>query len=123
MQKRILIIDDNEQDIKIMKRFLNKAGFSDIHNALTGEQGLVKFKKLKPALIILDTILPDMIGFDVCSQLRKQNAGEDLKIIMMTGMIDAVDAVKARRAGADDYCVKTADCSALIEAVRKNTEG
>jgi len=102
---------------------LNKSGFTDIEIAITGEEGIDKLQSLRPDLIILDTILPDMIGFEVCTKLREVENMPDLKIIMMTGIIDAVDAVKAKRVGADDYCAKTSDCSALVEAVKTNIRG
>lgn len=119
MGKRILIIDDNEQDRKIMKRFLSKAGYEDILMAVTGEEGIEKAKTEDVDLIILDTLLPDTIGFEVCSKIRQIKGNAPIKIIMMTGTIDAVDAVKARQAGADDYCVKTADCGPLLQALKK----
>jgi len=117
MKKRILIIDDNEQDKKIMKRFLNKAGFQDISFAVTGEEGLDKADSEKPALVILDTILPGIDGFETCRRLRESKKLSGLRIIIITGSIDAVDAVKARKVGADDYCAKTSDFAPLLEAV------
>ncbi|MFH0731519.1 MAG: response regulator [Candidatus Omnitrophota bacterium] len=117
MLKKILVIDDNEQDRKIIKRFLNKAGYKDVVLAETGEVGVEKAKFDNPELVISDTMLPGIDGFEVCRQIREAQAG--IKIIMMTGAIDAVDAVKAKKMGADDYCVKTSDYAVLLEAVKK----
>lgn len=119
MEKKILIIDDNEQDRKIMRRFLNKAGHEEILMAQTGEEGIEKVKSEKPNLVIVDTILPGIDGFEVCLRIRKTRDSTKIKIIMLTGSIDAVDAVKARKVGADDYCVKTSDFSSMIESVGK----
>ncbi len=119
---KILVVDDTPADRKIISRFLKKEGFDNIIFAETGAQGLGKVKEESPDLIILDTILPDQLGFDVCRSIRKIPHAGKAKIIMATGKIDAVDAVKAKDAGADDYCVKTADCKPLIDSVRKNTE-
>ena len=110
--------DDNEQDKKIMKRFLAKAGYDDILMATTGQEGLSKVKSEKPDLVILDTVLPDTVGFEVCRQINQIESQTLPKIIMLTGSIDAVDAVKARQAGAYDYCVKTADCVPLLNALK-----
>lgn len=118
MAKKILIIDDNEQDKKIMKRFLNRAGYTEIDTAENGTEGIQKVGEAKPDLVILDTILPDMMGFEVCSRLRENYTSGALKIVMTTGAVDAVDALKARQAGADDYCVKTSDCVPLLEALK-----
>ena len=118
MEKKILIIDDNEQDRKIMQRFLNKAGYEEILMAETGEEGVKKAESEKPDLVIIDTMLPGIDGFEVCRQIRGIQGSSAPKIVITTGTIDAVDAVKARRMGADDYCVKTSDCLPLIEAVK-----
>ena len=119
MGKKILIVDDNEQDRKIMKRFLNKADYEEIFIAETGEEGVKKAESEKADLVIIDTLLPGIGGFEVCRQIREAQGSTTPKIIIITGSIDAVDAVKARRAGADDYCVKTTDFLPLIEAVKK----
>ncbi len=119
MTKKILIIDDNEQDRKIMKRFLNEAGYQEIVFAEEGETGVEKANIEKPDLIIIDTVLPGIDGFEVCLRIRATEGIETSKIIIITGTIDAVDALRARRVGANDYCVKTNDSSYLIEAVRK----
>lgn len=116
---KILIIDDNEQDRKIVKRFLNKSGFQDIIMAKTGEEGVQMAQSEKPALAIIDTKLPGIDGFEVCRQIRERCGSEYPKIIVVTGTIDAVDALKAKKSGADDYCVKTSDCGPLIEVVQR----
>jgi len=119
MGKKILIIDDNDQDRKIIKRFLSKAGYDEIFIVETGEDGLKKAESEKPELVIIDTILPGIDGFEVCRQIRETQSPSYPKIIIITGSIDAVDAVKARKSGADDYCAKTSDCSSLLEAVKQ----
>ena len=118
-KRKILIIDDNEQDRKIMQSFLSKAGFEEILTAENGEEGLKKVKSERLDLVIIDTMLPDTDGFQVCRRIREIYDATALKIIIMTGSIDAVDAVEARKAGADDYCVKTSDFSSMLEAVEK----
>jgi len=117
MKKKILVIDDSEQDRKIMDRFLNKAGFKDVMFAVNGEEGLKKIESGKPDLLIADTLLPDIDGFEVCRRARESSGSDLMKIIIVTGTIDAVNAVKAREMGADDYCAKTSDCAPLITAV------
>jgi two-component system alkaline phosphatase synthesis response regulator PhoP len=119
MRNKILIIDDSEQDRKIMQRYFNQAGFKEILMAERGEEGIEKAISQKPDLIIIDTLLPGMDGFQICQQIREKQGEVASKIVMVTGAIDAVDAVKARKMGADDYCAKTADCAPLIEIVKK----
>ena len=109
MGKKILVIDDNEQDRKIINRFLSKAGYADVMLAENGEDGVKIANAEKPDLVVTDTMLPGIDGFEVCRQIREAQGPTNPKIIIMTGGIDAVDAVKARKMGADDYCVKTSD--------------
>jgi len=118
MVKKILIIDDNDQDQKIMNRYLKEEGFEDVLFAHNGGEGIEKARSEKPDLIVIDTLLPEMDGFEVCRKIREEDGISQVKIIIITGFIDAVDAVKARSVGADDYCVKTSDFSSLIEAVK-----
>ena len=119
MGKKILIVDDNEQDRKIIQRFLDRSGYKDIFTAPTGEEGVKTAKAKKPDLVILDTVLPGIDGFEVCRRIREALGKTTPKIIIMTGSIDAVDAVKARTMGADDYCVKTSDYKPLLDAVKR----
>lgn len=118
MAKKILIIDDTEVDRKIMKRFLSKAGYDDVLLAETGEAGVAMTDSEKPDLVITDTMMPGMDGFETCRRIREKHDREAVKIIVMTGAIDAVDAIKARKAGADDYCVKTSDPAQIMTAVQ-----
>jgi len=119
MIKKLLLIDDNEQDKKIIKRFLNKAGYHNIVTASTGEEGVEKEKTEDPDLVITDTVLPGIDGFMVCAKIREFRGPGKPKVIVITGAIDAVDAVKARKSGADDYCAKTSDFMPLLEAIKK----
>ena len=119
MGKKILVIDDNEVDLIIVKRCLNQAGYDEIITAEDATEGVRKAREEKPDLVISDTLLPGSNGFEVCSQIREIYDQVTPKIIIMTGAIDAVDAVKARKVGADDYCAKTSDCVSLLEAVKK----
>lgn len=116
MSVKLLIIEDNPQDQKIISRYLSKAGFDDVTIVANGEKGVEKAEALSPDIILLDTMLPGMDGFETCYQLKKvKNLSS--KVIMMTGSMDAVDAEKARKMGANDYCVKTSDCATLLEAL------
>ncbi len=119
---KILMVEDNEQDQKIISRYLSKRGFDDISVVDNGEAGVERALQEKPDIILIDTVLPGIDGFETCYQLKGVHHLES-RIIIMTGRIDAVDADKARRKGADDYCVKTADCGLLLEALDKLVEG
>jgi len=118
---KILVIDDNEQDLKISRRYLEQAGFADLCFAGSGEDGVAKASAEKPDVVITDTNLTGIDGFQTCRQIKADSGGR-IKVVIMTGYVDAVDAEKARENGADDYCVKTADFSHMIEALRRLIE-
>ena len=118
MSKKILIIDDTESDRKILMRYLKKEGYDTILTAENGEAGIKVAASERPDLVITDTNMPGIDGFETCRRIREGHGRETPKIIVTTGAIDAVDAVKARKAGADDYCVKSSDTAELITAVK-----
>ncbi len=119
MSKKILIVDDNSAHNEVMVSLFNEVGYSNVIVAQTGKEGLELQQKELPELVILDTLLPDTTGFDICKSITEEQGADKPKIIIMTGFIDAVDVIKARQMGADDYVVKTADFSYLLDVVRK----
>ncbi len=120
MGKSILIVEDNLQDQKLLVKLLQKEGFVDIHTAETGVDGVFLAEEKHPDLVLIDTKLPGIDGFETCKRI-KAIEGLAAKIIIMTGLIETVDAKKAREAGSDNYCAKTRDCKHLLEAISKLT--
>ena len=117
MTKKILIIDDSPTVLKMLTYLVKQAGYEAISSD-SALEGLKKAEAEKPDLVIVDTVMPNMDGFEVCRRLKKDRPAAP-KVIIITGNIDAVDALKAQEAGADDYCAKTSDFSPLLEAVKK----
>ncbi len=118
MNKKVLIIDDSAFVLNMLKDMLEEKCFSCL-TAEDGEKGVAVAISDKPDIVICDTLLPGIDGFEACRQIREQLNSETTKIIVMTGTADAIDAVKAREVGADDYCAKTSDFSVLIKAIEK----
>ncbi|HBR15253.1 MAG TPA: hypothetical protein DD723_06905 [Candidatus Omnitrophica bacterium] len=116
--KKILVIEDDEQDRKSILRVLKKAGFEEIASCETGREGIVMAECLRPDLVIVDTVLPDLDGFVVANEI---NAIQDLtvKIILCTGFSDAYDPFMAQLAGADNYMMKIAGFKNLLERVEE----
>ena len=117
MDNKVLIIDDSEMHQELMSLALQTIGLKDIETAVSGEEGVDKFKETPYDLVVVDTLLPKMDGFEVCQALRALG-GTAVKIVLLTGVVDAVDAVKAKDVGVDDYCVKTSDPQQIITAVK-----
>ena len=117
MSTKILIVDDNINVRATLKDIFSEFG-NKVTEAVSGEEALDKLQIEKPDLVLVDTRLPGMNGFEVCRRIKEEK-NLTTKIIVYTGRIDAIDAVKARRMGADDYCVKGFDPALLIDAVQK----
>jgi DNA-binding response OmpR family regulator len=118
MLKKILIIDNEPNVCESISDILEEKGY-ELIKASSAKEGLEKAKKERPDLVLLDTRLGgDIDGLELCRQL-KQVEKLDCKVIVYTGKIDAIDAVKARENGADEYCVKGTDPGLLIETVEK----
>lgn len=116
MAKTVLVVDDNPDVRKLIGDLLIGYGYKVIE-AANGQEALKAVHQRKPDVILLDTVLPYIDGNEVCRQIKKME-GMDAKVIVYTGHVDAVDAEKAREAGADDYVVKTSDLACLLEAIK-----
>jgi DNA-binding response OmpR family regulator len=114
---KILLVDDSATVINVLSAAFEEEGYSVV-TAMSGEEGIKQASLTGPDVVIIDTILPDIDGFEVCLGIRKIDMAVPPKIIMITGNVDAVDAVKAKQSGADDYVVKTSDFQLLMDAVR-----
>ena len=112
----ILIIDDEVKILEVITSYLERAGY-DVISANNGVTGLDYFEKYSPSLIVLDLMLPDMSGEDVCKAIRKRSR---VPIIMLTAKIDDKDIINGLQIGADDYVTKPfspKQLMARIEAV------
>ncbi|MGE0269350.1 MAG: response regulator [Candidatus Omnitrophota bacterium] len=114
---KILIVDDNEGDQFLMKDTLKSEGFTKFSVASSGQEGLEKARTENPDIIILDTILPDIQGIELCrliSQLDENRAN----IIIITGHVSAIDVLGVKRAGGYDSVIKTPDYGFLIQTLK-----
>lgn len=111
--KKILVVEDEKKIAEIVKAYLEKEDFRVTH-AETGEKALSLLKE-GFALIILDLMLPDMAGEDICQAIRKDF---DVPIIMLTAKSDEDDRIKGLGIGADDYVVKPFSPRELVARVK-----
>lgn len=116
MSKNILIADDNMEIIKILKPYIEKEGYKVIF-AIDGEEALLKFKHYDPQLVLLDIMMPNIDGIEVCQRIRKES---NTPIIMITAKSEDADKILGLNSGADDYIIKPfspAEVVARIKAV------
>ncbi len=116
-KKRVLIVEDEKSIVDIIRFNLGREGF-DVLEAYDGETGLALARAEKPDLILLDVMLPKMIGFDVCRALRGE--GDNVPVIILTAREEEEDKVLGLEIGADDYITKPFSMRELIARVRAN---
>lgn len=115
MKGKILIIEDEEDIVKGLKINLEDEGY-EVEWALDGESGLRKALEETPDLIILDILLPEMDGLEVCRELRKKDL--DIPILMLTAKSEEIDRVVGLEIGADDYITKPFSIRELLARVK-----
>lgn len=111
--KKILVVDDEVKIVEVVKSYLEHSGY-EVHEAYNGKQALELFDKISPSLIVLDLMLPDMTGEEICRTLRKHSR---VPIIMLTAKVEEEDMLKGLDIGADDYVTKPFSPKQLVARV------
>jgi len=114
MKERILIIEDDDLILKMLRRSLVYEGYQ-VDTAVDGEGGLNMLRDNKPALVILDWMLPGMDGLEVCRRIRELG---NQPVLMLTAKDTLEDRVQGLDAGADDYLVKPFELDELLARIR-----
>ena len=114
---RILIADDNAQNVELLEAYL-AAGDWDVRTAADGEETLRVVRDWRPDVILLDIMMPKISGFEVCKRLRADPQTRDLAVLMVTGLDQPSDIDKAVEAGAEDFMTKPINKTALLLRVR-----
>ncbi len=112
--KRILVVDDELQIVKVLRAYLEKAGYFVV-TAADGNAALSVFRQSRPDFVILDLNLPGLDGLDVCRVLRKES---DVPILMLTARVEEADRLIGLELGADDYVVKPFSPREVVARVR-----
>ena len=103
LEKKILLVDDEEDILDVLETVLTKEGFQNIHKVATGLEAVQKAKQLNPDVIILDIMLPDIDGYEVCRQIREFTYAP---ILFLSAKADDVDKLLGLGMGGDDYITK-----------------
>jgi DNA-binding response OmpR family regulator len=111
----VLLIDDDTELAGMLAELLSREGF-DLAHAATGQAGLALLAQETPDVLVLDLMLPDTHGLDLCRQLRAQ--GQDLPVLMLSARGDPIDRVLGLEIGADDYLAKPFEPRELVARVR-----
>jgi len=114
VSEKILVIDDEEPTVQLIGMLLERRGF-EVIKAYRAEDGLRKAYRYQPDLVLLDIMMPDMDGWEVCKRLREMS---DVPIIFLSARGDVKDIVKGLEMGADDYVSKPYENDELVARVR-----
>lgn len=115
MPKKILIVDDDPAVIHLLNTLLIKSGY-EVYSAVDGLDALVKIKNIKPDLVILDVMMPEINGYDVCYQLRFNKDFGQISIVLVTVRDQELDEMIARRVNIE-YIQKPINSKILLEKI------
>jgi two-component system alkaline phosphatase synthesis response regulator PhoP len=113
-KQTVLVVDDEKHIIDLARMYLEREGYV-VEEALDGADALTKIRTLNPALVVLDLMLPEVDGWEVCRRVRGQS---DVPIIMLTARSEDVDKIVGLELGADDYLTKPFNPRELVARVK-----
>ncbi len=117
MTSRVLVVDDVAANLRLLESRL-QAEYFDVRTALSGREALDVAEKERVDLVLLDVMMPDMTGFEVCSKLKANIRTAHVPVIMVTSLDNAEDRVKGLECGADDFLTKPVSHVALLTRVK-----
>src|SRR5262245_15769413 len=117
MTARVLVVDDVPANVKLLEARLS-AEYFDVVTAVRGQDALAICERAECDLVLLDVMMPDMDGFEVCRRLKASPATHHIPVVMVTALDQPSDRVRGLEAGADDFLTKPVSDVALIARVR-----
>ncbi|MEE8519689.1 MAG: response regulator [Dehalococcoidia bacterium] len=122
MVKKVLLADDEERILGLVQATLGTDDRYDILTAADGEEALETCRREHPDLVFLDLLMPKMDGYAVCRELKQDRTTSDIKVVMLTAMVQEADRRTALKIGADDYMTKPFSPTALMAKVEEMLE-
>src|SRR3989454_8888014 len=117
MPAKILVVDDTPQNVKLLADLLAVKGYA-VASAASGAQALDKIETEQPDLVLVDVVMPEMSGYEVCRKIRGNPATAMLPVVMVTALDPAQERVKGIEAGADDFLTKPINQPELLARVK-----
>ncbi len=118
MNERVVVIDDEPYMVEILTTFLGINGY-ETTGAYTGEEGLALVEREQPDLVILDLMLPDIDGLDVCRDLRRRPRTADIPVLILSARTSAADVDAGMEVGATAYLKKPVDMPRLLSEIQR----
>ena len=116
--EKILVVEDDPTIRCILEMALKGAEYAHVVSATRGDEGLEQARRLRPALVLLDIMLPGLDGFTVCRRIREEPELAETRIIMLTALGEEHDIVRGLELGADDYVTKPFSRDVLLARIR-----
>jgi DNA-binding response OmpR family regulator len=117
MPAKILVVDDTPKNVKLLADLLTVKGYSVV-TAASGREALARLESDEPDLVLLDVVMPEMSGYEVCRKIRENPDAGILPIIMVTALDPAEERIKGLEAGADDFLTKPINQAELLARVK-----
>ena len=114
-KRKVLLVDDDAELVEVILKFLNEDGRFETRVAQNGFDAGIMVKEYHPDLIVLDVMLPDINGKEVCHRVRADASLEDVRILCMSGMVEEEKIAELKLAGADDFIPKPFEVDTLID--------
>jgi two-component system OmpR family response regulator len=114
-RRKLLIVDDDEELVELIRDVFEKDGRFDIRTANNGFDAGMLVKEFRPDLVVLDVMLPDINGKEVCQRVRRDGTLDEVRIICISGMVEQDKVADLREAGADDFMQKPFAVEKLLE--------
>jgi excisionase family DNA binding protein len=114
-KRKVLLVDDDADLVLLMTKFLEEDGRFEVRVASNGFDAGMMVKEYRPDMIVLDVMLPDINGKEVCHRVRADSSLEDVRILCISGMIEEDKVQELRLSGADDFLHKPFDIEELID--------
>jgi len=114
---KILVVDDTPRNVKLLADLLTVRGY-EVVTAASGREALAKIERERPDLVLLDVVMPEMSGYEVCHKIREFPETRILPVVMVTALDPAEERIKGIEAGADDFLTKPINQAELLARVK-----
>jgi excisionase family DNA binding protein len=121
-KRKVLLVDDEVEIVELINKALDDDGRFEVKIAANGFDAGMMVKEYRPDIIILDVMLPDINGKEVCHRVRSDNTLEEVRIICISGMVEEDRIQELKLAGADDFVRKPFDVDELIDRMCQQLE-
>ena len=121
-KRKALLVDDDEELVEMLRDLLEADGRFEVRIANNGFDAGMMVKEYHPDIIVLDVMLPDINGKEVCQRVRSDSAMDDVKIICISGMVEQDKIADLKAAGANDFLQKPFDIETLVERMCKQLD-